>query len=501
MSKQKVLIFVVSFNAEQFIEKALERIPESVLANERFDTEILVIDDQSADQTFHRAVQYAKQHEKVTTTVFYNPKNLGYGGNQKLGYRYAIKHGFDAVLLLHGDGQYPPEMIEEMVSPILNGDADAVFGSRMVNKLDALKGGMPLYKWIGNQILTKLQNTILGSNLTEFHSGYRAYRVKSLRTIPFEYNSDYFDFDTDIIIQLLDTQKKIKEIPIPTYYGDEISRVNGIRYGWLILGTTLQSRVVPRGIFYDPKFDYDAQNEHYTLKLGYASSHQFALDLISKDMTVLDVGCGPGFMTRELWRKGAQVIALDKYIQPMAVKYSVQTIQVDLNEYDPVQDEIVKIDAILLLDILEHLKMPEQLLERLRTSYAPQEPSVVITTGNIAFIFVRIGLLLGKFNYGKRGILDMDHSRLFTFAYMRRLLEQCGYEVIEERGIPAPFPLALGENALAKILLSLNMIAIAVSRSLFSYQMAFVVRPKLTVDHYLANAQQAALERLSPAAE
>ena len=110
-------------------------------------------------------------------TVLYNPVNQGYGGNQKIGYHYAIERGFDFVALLHGDGQYAPEFLPALIEPLLKGEADAVFGSRMMNKRDALKGGMPLYKFVGNRILTSIQNRVLGANLTEFHSGYRVYSV------------------------------------------------------------------------------------------------------------------------------------------------------------------------------------------------------------------------------------------------------------------------------------------------------------------------------------
>ena len=164
----------------------------------------------------------------------------------------------------------------------------------MINKRAALRGGMPLYKWVGNQILTFLQNKILGAHLAEFHTGYRAYRVGALQTIPFELNSNYFDFDTDIIIQMLDTHKRIWEIPIPTFYGSETSRVNGFKYAALILKTSILSRLMQLGIFYNPKFDYVRDNSQYTSKLGYDSSHQFAIKHIHPNSIVLDIGSGPG---------------------------------------------------------------------------------------------------------------------------------------------------------------------------------------------------------------
>ena len=329
-SRKRVLILIVSYNAEAFIRSVLERIPAQVWNNEAYETRALIIDDQSKDKTFQRAREFAESFAHKNIRVLYNPVNQGYGGNQKIGYHYALKSNFDVVVLLHGDGQYAPEYLDRMVAPIIHGEADVVLGSRMLRKVDALKGGMPLYKWLGNQLLSKIQNLLLGSKLAEFHTGYRAYSVEALRTIPFQVNSDYFDFDTDIIIQLLHTRKRIAEISIPTYYGKEISYVNGLKYGWLILMTTLQSKLSQLGIFYNPKFDYNQESQHYTLKLGYESSHQFALSRVQPGAGILDVGSGPGYMAKQLANMGAVVTSVDRHITLQTSEYSHRTIACDI---------------------------------------------------------------------------------------------------------------------------------------------------------------------------
>src|SRR6266545_3061053 len=195
----RLLIFVVAYEAETTLDTVLARIPESVFEH---DTEVLVIDDSSKDRTFEVGLR-SSRNGRHRTTVLYNRENQGYGGNQKLGYQYAIRHGFDAVVLLHGDGQYAPECIPALIAPLIDGSADAVFGSRMLVPGAARKGGMPLYKFVGNKILTFIQNRLLGSHLSEFHSGFRAYSVAALARIPFGYNSNVFHFDTEIIIQLM----------------------------------------------------------------------------------------------------------------------------------------------------------------------------------------------------------------------------------------------------------------------------------------------------------
>ncbi|HEY5996408.1 MAG TPA: glycosyltransferase, partial [Candidatus Deferrimicrobiaceae bacterium] len=470
---KKLLIFVVCYHAERFIESVLDRIPASVWETDRFETEILVIDDQSADRTFQTVHDYARKHGTQRITLLSNPVNQGYGGNQKIGYHYAVEKGFDVVLLLHGDGQYPPERLFEMVNPILDGDADVVLGSRMIRKFDALKGGMPLYKWLGNQFLTAIQNALLGCSLSEFHTGYRAYRVEALAKVPFELNSNYFDYDTDIIIQMLDTGRRIVEIPIPTFYGDEISRVDGIRYAAKITWTTLMSRIMRLGIFYHPKFDYQIGNTRYEGKFGYPSSHEFAVRRLEPGWTVLDIGCGPGIMARALAKRDIRTISVDVHIVDSVRECTAVAIEADIESYDfsglerPVQ-------AILLLDVLEHMKSPESLVCRLRESFGDHRPQVIATTGNIAFFVSRFALGFGIFNYGPRGILDLDHTRLFTFGSFRRLFEMHGYDVLETRGIPVPFPLALGDTALARALMKINRALIRISKPLFSYQIGLV---------------------------
>jgi SAM-dependent methyltransferase len=384
-----------------------------------------------------------------------------------------------------------------MIAPIIHNQADVVFGSRMIDRMAALKGRMPLYKWLGNQTLTWLQNRLLGSHLSEFHTGYRAYRVAALAAVPFTYNANYYDFDTDIIIQLLNTHQRIQEIPVPTFYGDEISRVNSWRYGLLILRTTLLSRVMPLGIYYNPKFDYQRENTHYTAKFGFPSSHQFAVDQIANQTTVLDIGCGPGFMAQKLQEKGVRTISMDKYIQDTTRQYSYQTIEADLHDYDFNALTIAdgQVNTILLLDIIEHLKNPEDLFARLRERFGSQRPTVLITTANIAFLPIRLSLLLGQFNYGKKGILDLDHARLFTFHTLRRVLQVGGYEIEKVQGIPVPFPLVIPNRFLSGLLTRLNQVAIRLSRGVFSYQIAIRARPNPTLHSLLQSARVAGQER------
>jgi glycosyltransferase involved in cell wall biosynthesis len=234
--RSRIGVVVVAYNAEDTLAQVLDRLPEPFC--ERLEV-IFVCDDASQDATYERGVAYQRRSD-LPIELVRQPVNLGYGGNQKVGYNLAIERGLDVVVLLHGDGQYAPEVIDQLVDPIVAGRADAVFGSRMMVRGDARRGGMPFYKFVGNKVLTTTQNLLLGTKLSEFHSGYRAYSVATLRALPFNENSDDFNFDTQIILNLIEAKQRILEVPIPTFYGDEICYVNGMSYAKDIVLDTIR---------------------------------------------------------------------------------------------------------------------------------------------------------------------------------------------------------------------------------------------------------------------
>jgi glycosyltransferase involved in cell wall biosynthesis len=236
MTRPRIGIFIIAYNAVNHLRDTLARIPADVY---EMVEEIFVIDDCSEDNSYYAALGYKAEAGLHKLTVHRNEKNQGYGGNQKVGYRYAIERGFDIVALVHGDGQYAPEVLATLLRPLIDDEAEMVFGSRMSRPFDALKGGMPLYKFVGNRILTWLQNRFSGLRLSEFHSGYRLYSVKALKVIPFESFTNTWHFDTQIIYALAERKFRIVERPIPTYYGDEICRVNGIPYAFRCIATSI----------------------------------------------------------------------------------------------------------------------------------------------------------------------------------------------------------------------------------------------------------------------
>lgn len=488
--KPRLLIFIVAYHAASTISNVLSRIPHSL--NNNFYVEVLVIDDASNDNTFEIGLKVSSTGNlPFKVHILFNPINQGYGGNQKLGYHYAIEHKFDFVALIHGDGQYAPECLNDLLNPLVIGQADAVFGSRMLSRGQALKGGMPLYKFIGNKILTAYENYMLKSSFSEFHSGYRLYSVKALKQIPFDLNTNDFHFDTEIIIQLVFANLKIIELPIPTYYGDEICRVNGLKYAWDVVKAVTKARVQSMGILYSLNFDCSSTVNNSTLsKLNFKSPHSEILKHISPGSRVLDLGCAGGYTGAVLKEKlGCKVTGIDSVGLAPGI-FLDKFIQHDLNNGIPDID-LNDFDYIVILDVIEHLNRPESFIASLhkKLSFNPNA-TIIASSGNVGFFIPRLMLLMGQFNYGKRGILDLTHTRLFTFNSFKRLFTQRGFEIKFLSGIPGPFPLAFGDNLFSRVLLFLNSIGIKISKGLFSYQIFMISKSLPSLAYLLENSME-----------
>ncbi len=225
----RIVVTMPAYNAAKTLLKTFEDIPKGLVS------EIILVDDCSVDDT-------VAVGNSLDIKVIRHPHNVGYGGNQKTCYLEALRDGADIVIMLHPDYQYDPRKIPEMVAPILAGKADIVLGSRFLGG-GALKGGMPIYKFISNRFLTTTQNLVLGTNLSEFHTGYRAYSRKFLERVPFLRNSIAFVFDAEILCQAVYFGFKIAEIPVETRYFPEASSINfwsSVRYGCGVLGSLVK---------------------------------------------------------------------------------------------------------------------------------------------------------------------------------------------------------------------------------------------------------------------
>lgn len=219
-SQKKIVIYIPAWNTAHLLKPTFDEIPEGIAGR------IILVDNVSTDNTVETA-------KSLGIEVIQHETNRGYGGSQKSGYLNFLENEGDLVVMLHSDFQYDPKCIPDLVAPIVEGKADAVLGSRILGG-QALKGGMPWWKFIFNRFLTHLENLVIGATIVEYHTGFRAYSRRLLETIPFEKNSDNFLFDTEILIQVHHFGFRITEIPIPTRYTEGASMMTfgqGVVYG------------------------------------------------------------------------------------------------------------------------------------------------------------------------------------------------------------------------------------------------------------------------------
>lgn len=469
----RIGVVVVAYNAASTLSAVLDRLPPSF---RKRVAEVVVCDDASSDCTYMVGTEYQRTTD-LPLTVIRRPKNLGYGGNQKAAYRWAIEHALDIVVLLHGDGQYAPEVIEDLVAPFEATECDAVFGSRMMDPGSARLGGMPLYKFVGNRILSTISNAASGMSLTEWHSGYRAYRVEALREIPFESNSDDFDFDTEIILQMNEAGKVIVEVPIPTYYGDEICHVNGLKYAKDVVADVMRYRMHKIG-FGSGQMAFGEQA--YELKHANSSSHRKLLSwLEGPSRRILDLGCSDGRFGELLRLAGHTVIGVDSVkIDGVGARLD-GFVEADLSEGLPVEVG-GDFDVVLGADVLEHLPDPTALLRELRQVLAPRGV-VMVSVPNVVHWYARMKVLSGRFDYERRGIFDAGHLRFFTRSSFEKTAKAAGYQVrrrsitgvpveVAQRGGPAP-------ARAIKVVQGLDRVGMAAAPNLFAYQLLFELEP------------------------
>lgn len=442
--KLRVGIFIIAYQAAQTLISAYKRIPATL---KRRAKEIYCFDDCSDDNTYYAGLGYKIANNIKNFFLYKNPKNLGYGGNQKKGYRYAIKKGFDIVVMLHGDAQYAPEKIPILLTPFYEKNLEKiglVMGSRMMG--NPLEGGMPLYKFIGNKILTSMENLILGTKFSEFHSGYRAFNLHALKSVPFIRCSNDFHFDSEVIIMLLRAGYEIVEVPIPTYYGvGSKSYVNVFAYGINCLKAALDYRLHLWGFKPNSKFNFPLSTKiRYTIKKTPQSSHMQIAGLIKKLglRNILDLGCASGFLAEALgnqWNGRLTGIERDRsWKDAPGLKRYQRIIWADLNIVDIgnlLNGELF--DGVIMADILEHLNKPK--LTFLQAKKLLKTHGVIISSlpnANFIPVFL-IRKLFPRFKMSN-GPLDFTHKHFYSKKTAREIFRSDDLNIVETKTTPVP---------------------------------------------------------------
>jgi glycosyltransferase involved in cell wall biosynthesis len=240
---KRICVVMPAFNAGKTLRRTVAEIDRSIA------DDVLLVDDASHDDT----VRVARD---LGLHLVVHPRNRGYGGNQKTCYAEALKRGADIVVMLHADYQYSPRLLPAMAAMVASGHFDAVLGSRILG-VGALKGGMPLWKYVANRVLTFWENLLIGYKLAEYHTGYRAFSRRLLESLPLEENSDDFVFDNQMLAQAVWFGFQVGEISCPARYFEEASSINfrrSVKYGFGVLATALEFRLARLGLLRSPRF-------------------------------------------------------------------------------------------------------------------------------------------------------------------------------------------------------------------------------------------------------
>jgi len=466
---KRIGIYVVAENAVGSLARVLERIPAGVRARV---TEILVFDAGSLDDTYLVGLGFKAASGYGNLTVL-RGEGSGFGANHKGAIAYCAAHGYDIMALLHADGKYAPESLDAVLAPLERDEVDAVFGNRF--QPTGATSRMPWHKAVAVRMLGALQNRLLGLHLHDWHCGYRAYAVRAVSELPYELNSDALHFDTEVAIELALKGLRIGEVPVPPYSGDETNGLRGVRYTANVLRVLWQFWLHRLGFREYPKF---AVTEKYVYKTTPEASHQRLLGLLDRDRrSVLDIGCGAGYLAEALAVRGNTVVGVDERRVPGVELRVAQFLEVHLDR-EPISWSGTPFDFIVLGDVLEHLRDPTGLLAQCQHLLA-DDGALLVSVPNVAHWSVRLALLFGRFPYAARGILDRTHLRFYTLASIRAELATAGFTVDRvETTLPPLERLFQGRTLgmLARLANRLQAAGARVWKELFAYQ--FVLRAR-----------------------
>lgn len=475
----QVLVVLLCYRSdEESIRSTLEAIPTELLSGEGWSF-LAVVDQLTREHAGVIEAWSAAARPRDLVTIV-TPIDLGHGGVQKLAFRHALDAGHDLVLVLPVDGQYAPDDLPRLRRAFEETRADVILGSRFLEG-DPAAAGMPATIRLGHRVVSGIQNAILGMALRDHHTGLRAYSGALLARVPFETNTNAYHFDVELLLQAVYAGGTITEVPASVAYKPELHRASRTGHAIASLLTTAQFRLHRMGFLCSLKYR-NLSREVYADKVeARHSSHASVLRAVAalRPATLLDIGCGPGHVGQRCRALGIEVTGMDRRSPTSAIDF--RFVRADLEDLPLPLDPFAH-DVVLLLDVIEHLTDPEAFLLSLRNHSTsirlpPARSTMILTTPNIAFLAVRLSLVLGRFTYGERGILDIDHKRLFTKTSLLRTLRDCGYDVRSVRGLPPPFELVL-PGVLGRLFASVANGFAAVWPSLFAFQFQVECSPR-----------------------
>ncbi len=448
------------------LRKTLERIPDSVW--DWFAEVVVVVEPQpGGDPVGDALLSLAGDHPVLIHRL---PRESGFGGARKAAFEYALRKGFDHVVFIRGDGVHPPEALPSLLAPIHRDPVQVVTASRMLSGSTSLRTGMAPLRWLVHVLATGIENRILGLRLGDYDTAYRVYSCRAIERIRFQLNNNDRQFDVQILIQLRALQFPIAEVAVLPAWSEFDHEDLGIGNAFRSLGTAFEYRLHQLHVFRRGRYFVD-EDVHYTLKLSRTGSHMQVVAAIEPGRRVLDLGCSQGLLSRPLKEKDVRVVGVDigsgEGIAGELEAYYQRDLDSALDL--PLGREF---DYVVISDVIEHLRNRHELLVESRR-FLKEGGRLIISTPNIALWFYRLSLLVGRFEYGPRGVLDRTHVHLFTRATFRREVASAGFHVVHERVTALPFEVVFRSTGRSRLVRTISGIYHALARAwpeLFAYQ-------------------------------
>jgi 2-polyprenyl-3-methyl-5-hydroxy-6-metoxy-1,4-benzoquinol methylase len=460
----RVALFLFDCLDHKSLSATLERIPESVASTleevivmqdsrSEFDARAESLESNPFDLRFHR-----------------QPRDLGHGGTRKAAFEYALRNRFDLVVLMRGDGTHPVESLPDLLEPAIQGQP-LVVGSRLQDWRETVRGGMPVNRLLAHAAAAAIQDRILGLRLRDYLSSFRVYATDVLRRIPFQLNADDRLFEVHAIIQCRALGITVREVPVRSVWREGDAGRGELRDGFRACWTAVNYRLHQLHLRRRGRYFVDL-GIHYALKQSETGSHMQIVDAIRPGSRVLDLGCSQGLLAKPLREKDVRVTGVDgRSPDPRLARELEDYLQWDLQlalELPVGRD----FDYVVCADVIEHLKNRRELLQSARR-YLKPDGRLIISTPNIALWFYRLSLLVGRFEYGPRGVLDHDHAHLYTRDSFRREVEGAGFRVLRERVTALPFEVVFESTGRSRLVREISRLYHRLARlwpELFAYQ-------------------------------
>ncbi len=471
----RIALFLFDAHDTRSLRDTLEAIPQGL---DEFIEEIVVMWDKPSEGT-PPAASVLPDERKLRLGFHRSPHPSAFGATRKEAVEHALARGFDRVIFMRADDRHPPEYLPDLILATLEDPNSTILATRSLS-LRKLQGiDYPIERRFILYLAKAFQSTVLALRWLDDQSSFRLYPTEALRCIPYQLNADDRGFDTQILIQLRALNAPVRELRVGRSTWKEFDKADKVA-GHAIHACLAALDYRAHQLHFSRRHRYMVdQGIHYTLKQSPTGSHMQIIESIASGGRVLDLGCSQGLLARPLAERGVRVTGVDAAPPARLADELYAYFQRDLEL--PIELPEGRIfDYVIVADVIEHLRNRQQLLRTAR-HFLKKDGRLIISTPNVAIWFYRLSLLVGRFEYGPRGVLDVTHVHLFTRATFRREIENAGFRILKQRVTALPFEVVFRSTGRSRLVCWIARAYHELARawpSMFAYQ--FILEAEIT---------------------